>query len=75
MDLSHITATASDILAGKQSINTLGEAVDGTCDYNATVPSIAENTTWIAQATLAEGVSALVLVDGVWTLITGEAVE
>lgn len=70
-DLSHITATADKILVGYESVDKEGQKVEGACAFNATLPDVSEVTTWADADVISEGNSAIVLVDGVWTLITG----
>lgn len=71
-DLSGITATASDILVGKKSVDTTGNEVVGTCAFNATVPDTT-SAVFAAATDIAKDKQALVLIEGVWTLITGTA--
>lgn len=70
-DLSHITATADKILTGFKGVDTQGTEVVGTCAFNATIPDVSEVTDYATAADIATGKQALVLVDGVWTIITG----
>ena len=65
-DLSHITATADKILVGYESVDKKGQKVEGSCAFNDV-----SGATYAAAGDIAKGKQALILVDNVWTLVTG----
>ena len=69
-DLSHITATADKILVGYESVDKKGQKVEGSCTFNATIPDVS-GATYAAAGDIAKGKQALILVNNVWTLVTG----
>ena len=69
-DLSHITATADKILVGYESVDKEGQKVEGSCSFNATIPNVS-GATYAAAEDITKDKQALILVDNIWTLVTG----
>lgn len=67
--LPDVNVTGDKLLLGASAINSNGEVVQGTCLYNAKVPTAPKTTKWVMKNELPEGTAAVIQVGTSWVLI------